>query len=189
MTDRFVKIANDASEAIPVSDNGGSLTVDGRAYRSTATITRPANVTPYGVGDVIGDTSGSAIITLAGIGPSGGFIEIQSVRLQIYSGTLPTSMTSLRLHLYSASPTAIADNAAWDLVAGDRASYMDYIDLPTPTDLGSTLFTRSSSPSSLLKLASASTSVFALLQTTTAATFAENSTVLDLRVTAIERGL
>jgi len=163
------------------------LPVDGRCYRSTATVTRPANMTPYGVGDVIGDTNGSAIITLATIGPSGGFIQLQSLRLFIYSGTLPTSMTGLRLHLYSASPTAIADNAAWDLVAGDRANYLDYVDFPTPTDMGATLFTKVDFAGNLLKLTG--TSLFGLLQTTTAATFAENSTVLDLRVNAIEMSL
>src|SRR5512142_392177 len=120
------------------------------AYRSVATITRPANTTAYTAGDVIGDTNGSAIITLPFAGFRGGFIQPQSVRLLIYSGTLPTSMTSLRLHLYSAAPTAIADNAAWDLPAADRAAYIDYIDLPTPTDLGSTLFTTASYPGSLL---------------------------------------
>jgi hypothetical protein len=164
------------------------LAASGRCYRSTATITRPANTTPYTAGDVIGDTGGSAIITLADIGSSGGFVQIQSVRLQIHSGTLPTGMTGLRLHLYSTAPTAIADNAAWDLPAGDRASYMDYIDLPTPTDFGSTLFTKVDFAGNLLKLAAGSTSLFGLLQTTTAATFIENSTVLDLRISAIEMG-
>jgi hypothetical protein len=187
-SDRLPKTVG-VSNPLPIGDGSSSLTVDGKCYRSTATITRPANTTPYGVGDVIGDTGGSAIITLASVGPSGGFIQLQSVRLLIYSGTLPTSMTSLRLHFYSASPTAIADNAAWDLVSGDRASYLDYIDLPTPSDFGSTLVSKVDYPGSLLKLASASTSLFALLQTTTAATFAENSTVLDLRVNAIEMGL
>ena len=177
------------SGAVPVGDNNSSLTVDGRCYRSTATITRPANQTPYGAGDVIGDTNGSAIITLANVGPSGGFIQIQSIRLLIHSGTLPTGMTGLRLHLYSASPTAIADNAVWDLVSGDRAAYMDAIDFPTPVDYGSTLFTKVDFPGSLLRLASGSTSLFGLLQTTTAATFVENSTVLDLRVNSIEMGL
>jgi hypothetical protein len=144
-------------------------------------------MTPYGVGDVIGDTNGSAIIALSDIGPSGGFIQLQSLRLLIYSGTLPTSMTGLRLHLYSASPTAIADNAAWNLVADDRASYLDYVDFPTPTDMGATLFTKVDFAGNLLKLTGAS--LFGLLQTTTAATFAENSTVLDLRVNAIEMSL
>jgi hypothetical protein len=175
-------------DAIPISDDNNSLTVDGTCYRGAYTITRPANTTPYTAGDAIGGTGGSAIFTLNNIGPSGGFIQIQSIRLMIYSGTPPTSMTTLRLHLYSAAPTSIADNAAWDLLAGDRSSYLDYIDLPTPTDMGSTLFTKVDYPGSLLKLASASTSLFGVLQTITAATFAENSTVLDLRISAIEMG-
>lgn len=161
----------------------------GQCFRSAVQITRPANVTAYTAGDVIGDTSGSAIITMANMGPSGGFVQIQSLRLLIHSGTLPTSMTGLRLHIYSTAPTAIVDNAAWDLVSGDRAGYLDFIDLPTPTDMGSTLFTKADFPGSLLKLATGSTSLFGLLQTTTAATFAENSTVLDLRVNAYGAGV
>lgn len=49
-------------------------------------------------------------------------------------------MTSFRLHLYSSQPSAIADNAAWDLPSGDRAAYLGYIDLGTPIDVGSTLY-------------------------------------------------
>ena len=171
----------------PGMSNG--LPVSGKCYRGAYAITRPTNTTPYTAGDAIGDTGGSAIFTLSNIGPSGGFIQIQSLRLLIHSGTLPTSMTTLRLHLYSAAPTAIADNAAWDLLAGDRTAYLDYIDLPTPTDMGSTLFSKVDYPGSLLKLASESTSLFGVLQTLTAATFAENSTVLDMRINAIEMGL
>jgi hypothetical protein len=47
-----------------ISDGGSTLTVDGKAYRSTATITRPSNTTAYTAGDVVGDTGGSAIISL-----------------------------------------------------------------------------------------------------------------------------
>lgn len=180
------KLAALQSGAMPVGDNGSSLTVDGRCYRFAGTITRPANTTAYATGDAIGDTGGSAIITLSNIGPSGGFIQIQSIRLLIYSGTLPTPMTGLRLHLYQTSPTAIADNAAWDLVSGDRSTYLDFIDLPMPTDMGSTLFTKADYPGSLLKLADGYTSLFGILQTVSGATFAENSTVVDLRISAIE---
>lgn len=184
-----VEVSNDTGNPLPVSDAGGTLTVDGRCYRGAYTITRPANQTPYNAGDVIGDTGGSAITTLTSIGPSSGFIQIQSLRLLIYSGTPPAGMTTLRLHLYQTSPTAIADNAAWDLVAGDRTAYLDFIDLPTPIDMGGTLFTKVDYPGSLLKLANGSTSLFAELQTLTAATFAENSTVLDMRINAIEMSL
>ena len=169
---------------------GGRVPVDAsRAFRSVASFTRPANVTAYTAGDVVGDTGGSAILTFSGIGPTAGFIQIQSIRVLISSGTVPTSMTGLRLHLYTASPTAIADNAAWDLVSGDRANYADFIDLPSITDFGSTLYTKVDYPGSLIKLTTGSASLFGLLQTITAATFAENSTVVEVRINAIEVSL
>jgi hypothetical protein len=104
----------------------------------------------------------------------------------VYTGTAIAS--SFRLHFYNASPTAIADNAAWDLVSGDRSSYLDFIELPTPTDMGSTLFTKVDWPGSLFKLAASSTSLFCVLQCVSAFTSSENSTVFDLRVNAVEAG-
>lgn len=48
--------------------------------------------------------------------------------------------TSYRLHLYNVTPpSALADNAPWDLPAGDRASYLGYLDLGTPVDVGASL--------------------------------------------------
>jgi hypothetical protein len=50
-------------------------------------------------------------------------------------------MTSFRLNLYNATPpSALGDNAVWDLPSGDRASYLGYVDLGTPVDIGSTLY-------------------------------------------------
>jgi hypothetical protein len=104
-----------------ISDGGSTLTVDGKAYRSTATITRPSNTTAYTAGDVVGDTGGSAIISLTAAGPTAGFVIIQSISLVFSDSTVPSGMGAFRVHLYSASPTAIADNAAFDLTSGDRA--------------------------------------------------------------------
>jgi hypothetical protein len=162
------------------SDSSNPVAVGNNCYNGALTITRPSG-TVYSAGDVIGDTNGSAIFTLSGIGPAGGCVKFNNVRFFIYSATPVTTMTTVRMHLYDASPTAIADNAAFDLVASDRASYLDYIDLPTPTDMGSTLVTKVEAPLSSVKLASGSTALYAQLQTITAATFAENSTVMSLR--------
>lgn len=49
-----------------------------------------------------------------------------------------------RLHMYSATPpSALADNAPWDLPAGDRNSYLGYLDLGTPVDVGASLHVQS----------------------------------------------
>jgi hypothetical protein len=174
--------------ALPVSDSGSSLTVDGRAFRAAVTITRPSNTTAYTAGDVVGSTSGSAIITLPSIGPSGGYVLFQSVRLLIGSTSVPSGMAAFRLHLYTATPTAIADNSPFDLLSGDVANYAGYIDLPAPQDLGSTLFTQADYCGTAIKLATASTSLFAELETRGAFTPA-SATVFDLRVMTLEAGL
>jgi hypothetical protein len=172
----------------PVSDAGGSLTVDGKAYRSIVTITRPSNTTAYTAGDVVGDTGGSAILTLTNIGPSGGMVLIQSAALIFSDSTVISGMGAFRIHLYSASPTSIADNAPFDLVSGERANYMGFIDLPAPLDLGSTLYTQADSVGRLVKLASASTTIFAEIETRGAYTPASGSTI-ELRMSTMEAGL
>jgi hypothetical protein len=171
-----------------ISDGGSTLTVDGKAYRSTVTITRPSNTTAYTAGDVVGDTGGSAILTLSSIGPSGGFVLIQSAALIFSDSTVPSGMGAFRIHLFSSSPTAIADNAPFDLTSGERAAYMGYIDLSAPQDLGSTIYTQVDYPGRLIKLAAASTTLFAEIETRGAYTPVSASTV-ELRVSTLEAGL
>lgn len=176
------------SAPLPVGDGAASLTVDGKAYRTTATITRPSNTTAYAAGDVVGDTGGSAIISLTAAGPTAGFVMIQSVSLVFSDSAVPSGMSGFRLHLYSASPTAIADNAAFDLVSGERATYMGFIDLPTPVDFGSSLYTQTDYPGRLIKLAAASTTLFTELETRGAYTPVSASTVA-IRMNLLEAGL
>jgi malic enzyme len=174
--------------SLAVNDTGSSLTVDGKAYRSTVTITRPSNTTAYTAGDVVGSTGGSAILTLSNIGPSAGFILIQSAALIFSDSTVPAGMGAFRIHLYNATPTAIADNAPFDLTSGERAAYMGYIDLSAPQDLGSTIYTQIDYPGRLIKLAAASTTLFAEIETRGAYTPVSASTV-ELRVSTLEAGL
>lgn len=171
-----------------VTDGSGSLTVDGKAYRTTTTITRPSNTTAYTAGDVVGDTGGSAILTFTSAGPSGGFVIVQSVSLVFSDATVPSGMGAFRLHMYSASPTAIADNAPFDLVSGDRANYMGYLDLSAPLDLGSSLYTQVDYPGRLVKLAAASTTLYAELETRGAYTPLSASTI-QVRMNLLEAGL
>lgn len=170
-------------------------TTPSRAYRSVVSITRPSNTTAYAAGDVIGiadagtpANAGSAIHTLSSIGPSAGFVTIQSVELFIGNTSVPSGMSSFRLHLYTASPTAILDNAAFDLVSGDVSGYVGYIDLPTPQDFGSTLYSQADYSGRLIKLATASTTLYAQLETKGAYTPA-SGTLYTLRVKTLEAAL
>src|SRR5436309_41001 len=110
--------------------------------KSQQAVTRPANTTAYTANDVLGATA--AAITFASIAPSaGGEIIITSAELEIDVAAVPSGMTTFRLYLYSVTPpSALADNAAFDLPSGDRASFLGYVDLGTPVDLGSTLYVR-----------------------------------------------
>jgi hypothetical protein len=106
------------------------------AYHSKVTITRPANTDAYIAGDVVGGA-----IAFPDIGSLAGDSFITSASLRINVSSVPAGMTSFRLHLYDVTPpSALADNAPWDLPSGDRASYLGYIDLGSPADVGSTLY-------------------------------------------------
>jgi DNA gyrase inhibitor GyrI len=65
---------------------------------------------------------------------------------------------------------------------------MGYVDLPAPTDFGSSLYTQVDYPGRLIKLASASTSLFAELETRGAYTPASASTIA-VRINTLEAGL
>lgn len=156
----------------PVAGAGGGLVVGGLSYHPTISLTRPSNTTAYAALDVIGvadavtpANAGSAIHELALAGPAGGSVIIVGAELAIHLAAVIAGMTGFRIHLYDASPTAILDNAAFDLVAGDRAKYLGYVDVGAVVDLGSTLYAAADGLNKLVKLAAAATSLFAQIQT------------------------
>jgi len=137
----------------------------GSGYSAPVTLTRTADVNLYAANDVVGAAVGStAALTFANMGPSGGEIAITSVALEIDIAAVIAGMTSFDLHLYNVTPpSALGDNAAFDLPSGDRASYLGRISLGTPVDLGSTLRVETEQINKQIKLAS--TSLFAYLVT------------------------
>jgi hypothetical protein len=157
-------------------------------FRTTVTITRPSNATAYTAGDVVGDTGGSAILTFSNMGPNSGYVLIQSAALIFSDSAVPSGMGSFRVHLYSASPTAIADNAAYDLVSADRSAYMGYFDFPAPVDFGGTLYTQTDYIGRMIKMATNSTTVYVQIETKGAYTPVSASTV-ELRIGTLEAGL
>jgi len=157
-------------------------------FRTSVTITRPSNATAYTAGDVVGDTGGSAILTLSNMGTNSGYVLIQSAALIFSDSAVPSGMGSFRVHLYSSSPTAIADNAAYDLVSADRSAYMGYFDFPAPVDFGSTLYTQTDYIGRMIKMATSSTTLYAEIETKGAYTPVSASTV-ELRISTLEAGL
>lgn len=153
-----------------------------QGFTSPATITRPANTTAYTANDNIGGA-----ITFANAAPSGGGdILINSAELEADIAAIPAGATSYRLYLYTVTPpSALADNTAWDLPSGDRASFLGYVDLGLIADLGSTLYCRVDGLATQIK--AASSSVFGYLVTNGGFTPAANSEVykVTLHATAL----
>lgn len=157
-----VAVDVNATNAMPVTQASGNTT--------TVTITRTADTNAYAANDVIGAATGSsACVEFTGMGLSGGDTMITGAELMVEASALISGETNYRLYLYSVTaPSALGDNAAFDLPSGDRNSFLGFIELGTPVDLGSTLFVQVEGINKHIKLAG--TSIFAYLVTTTAYT-------------------
>ena len=141
-----------------------SVQARGQGFRSEVQFTRPANTTAYTANDVVGSAT-SAIHEFTQVGPRGGDVIVFAAELMVNLTAVPSGMSSFRLHLYSLSPTAILDNAAFDLVAGDRDAYMGFVEFGTPEDLGSSLFSQARFVYMESQLQSAVTSIWGQLET------------------------
>jgi hypothetical protein len=139
-------------------------------YISKVAVTRPDNTTAYTALDVLGGTTTPlSLIEFANIAPvGGGSIVLLYASLRVDVGTVPAGFGQMRLHLYNSAPAAIADNAAYNLPAADRAKYLGSLTLGAPIDLGDTLF---SEDDFLRKqIVATSSSIFAIAQTISAFT-------------------
>lgn len=154
---------NPTAQAV-VNDSGDPILV-ANGYSASVSITRTADTNAYLANDVIGAATGStACVEFANMGPSGGRILLTSASLEVDATALISGEAAYRLHLYNVTaPSALGDNAAWDLPSGDRASYLGYIDFSTPVDLGSTLYVEANAINKQVKLAG--TSLFGYLVT------------------------
>lgn len=134
-------------------------------YSAAVSMTRTNDTNAYTANDVLGAATGStAALTFASMGASGKDVMITSVAMEIDSTSVPAGQTSFRLYLYNITPpSALGDNTAWDLPSGDRASYLGYVDLGTPIDLGSTLYVEVNGVNKQVKLSG--TSLFGYLVT------------------------
>lgn len=141
-------------------DSAGRQILAPRGISASATFTPAASA--HTAPAVVG---GAQQFSLAA--PSGGRIKINSVSLEIDGGTLET--TTWSLYLYSVTPpSAIADAAAFDIPAGDRASFLAKIPIAQVVDEGSTLYIEASNIGRQIKLAG--TSVFGYLVNATTLT-------------------
>lgn len=142
----------------------GARTVAGRS--DDVSITRPPNTTDYAAGDVVGTStaSGGAVHEFVSMGPEGGEVLVTSASLEIQSTGIISGETAYNLELYGVTPpSALADNAAFDIPAGDRAAHLCTVSLGAPVDKGSTLKVEVDNINKQIKLTG--TSIFAYLVT------------------------
>jgi len=134
-------------------------------YGSSVTLTRTADTSAYAANDVVGAAPGStAAIEFTNMGRRGSVISIASTKLQLNAAAIIASETSYLLHLYGITPpSALGDNVAFDIPAGDQASYLGFLSLGSPVDLGSTCFVQVNNVNLFLKLPG--TSLFGYLVT------------------------
>lgn len=144
--------------------------VYGQCKDIQVSITRPNNTDAYIIGDVCG-TSPATNIEFANISTqkggdyAGNGVIITGASLEVDVNAIPSGMSGFRLHLYKSAPTAIADNAAYNLPSGDRLKYIGNIPIDTPEDLGDTLFSRNNNINMQIALADGGNSIYGILET------------------------
>lgn len=141
-------------------------TSGGTEINFTASSSASVAFTPAAASHVAGDANG-AIGEFTSIGISASRIMITSASLVIAGTT--AEATAWRLHLFNVTPpSALADDGAFVLPAGDLASYLGFVDLGTAVDLVDNQYVEVNGINKQIKLAG--TSVFAYLTNLTTLT-------------------
>jgi hypothetical protein len=124
-----------------------------------------ASFTPAAASHTAGDAVGVAA-EFALAAPSASLLRIVSASMIVAGGTNETS--TWRVYLFSVTPpSALADDAAFTLASGDRASFLGYFDFAQLVDVGDTLYIEAT-PNKVIRLTG--TSVFAYLVNLTTVT-------------------
>jgi len=160
---KFVPVDADGDEKFTAT-NPASVQLTGSITGVSAsdTIARPNDTTAYTALDVVSTVAGG-MLEFANLGDAGDLVVILGARLSCAVNAVPSGCTGYRLHLYSTAPTAIADNAVYNLPSTDLAKYLGYITTSTPIDLGDNIFSEDDNLNFTAKLAG--TSLFGILQT------------------------
>lgn len=140
-----------------------------------------ATFTPAAASHTAGDVNGGAQ-EFTSMGPSAGRIMINSASLEIDGGT--AEATAWRLALFNVTPpSAVADDGAFTLPSGDRASFLGFIELGTAIDEGDTQWIEAHGINKQVKLSG--TSIFAYLINRTTLTPANVAHIVTLHATVL----
>lgn len=156
--DGSLKIDGDLGAPLPVSLSSvptHNVFVQQKGFLSTASFT--TGTTAYTAGDVIGANAAAAAQTFTPVASGAAVISIDEVMLEIDRAAVQGGETTYRLYLYNVTPpSALVDNAAFNgLAAGDRSSFLGFIDLAQIVTLGATCFI-AAQPAKIIRTASAS---------------------------------
>lgn len=134
---------------------------------SVVSFTRSNDTAAYLGNDILGAATGaSAALNFGSVSVSQGHLLFTSSFLRIDRNAVIAGETSYALHIYSGTPpSALGDNAPFDLPAGDRSLYLGSIPLGTPGDLGSTLWVETDGINKQRKLPQGITNIFGYLVT------------------------
>lgn len=136
-----------------------ALSVGTGLKAAPASYSATGSFTPAAASHVAGDANG-AIVEFATMGPNAGRIMLTSASLEIAGAN--AEATAWRLYLFGVTPpSALADDAAFVFPAGDRASFLGFVDLGTAVDLVDTQYVEANGINKQVKLAG--TSLFAYL--------------------------
>jgi hypothetical protein len=165
-----------------ITINGNNVTtINQKAASPLVTQQRPDDVTAYAANDVVGTIAATNLIYETGLPV--GEVMITGASLRFNVATRPADMGQFRLHLYNAAPTAINDNVAFDIIAADRDKYLGSILLPTPTDLGATLY---GANNDTRIIGTVNGTIYGVLETLEAYTpTAESVSAIEIKVVAI----
>jgi len=162
----------------------GVFTARSLSFTPTATITRAANTTAYVANDHYG-----GIFQLSGFGSASGSVFLTDVRIIFNIAALPVGMAGFQLYLFSITPpSARADNDAFSLPSGDRASCLT----PNGIDLTARLATGGGSVIAVANnvnrkyLVPANTNIFGCLVTLAAFTPAAVSETASILCETVE---
>lgn len=149
--------------------------------QASDTITLDAGVAAHSALDVVSTAAGE-VMEFASLGSAGDLVCIMGTMVKYSANALPTAHAGYRLHLYNASPTAIADNAAYNVPTADLAKYIGFIPLSTMVDVGDTCSVKDNNVNFTTKLVG--TGLFGILQCIAAETPAANA-VLTILVNTV----
>ncbi len=139
----FVEISNPNASAVTVTfyigfgdytETDSNVIVSSNLAVATGSFTRPANVTAYAVGDIVGtDPAAVGSLVLGRLAGAGGYIN----RLRLTKSTTSTTNAAFRAYFFTTPPTAVADNLAAAFTLAEMQGMLGILDFPVFTGDGS----------------------------------------------------